>query len=111
MDAAFFRHAQIGCHLQHQAMRRFDGISKRVFCILHQHVKGGQSGHRGEGDLSFLRAGCGHFDSGVPWRLICDSLCPWQMLGSIMGRTLPMALRQRVVAFVEEGHRHRSAAA
>ena len=28
-----------------------------------------------------------------------------------MGRTLPMALRQRVVDFVEEGHTHRSAAA
>ena len=28
-----------------------------------------------------------------------------------MGRTLPMALRQRVVAFVEEGHTHRAAAA
>ena len=28
-----------------------------------------------------------------------------------MGKPLPMALRQRVVDFVEEGHTHRSAAA
>jgi transposase len=33
------------------------------------------------------------------------------MLGSLMGKPLPMALRQRVVDFVEEGHTHRSAAA
>ena len=31
--------------------------------------------------------------------------------GSGMGRSLPMELRQRVVDFVEEGHRHRAAAA
>lgn len=29
----------------------------------------------------------------------------------MMGKPLPMALRQRVVGFVEEGHTHRSAAA
>jgi transposase len=43
--------------------------------------------------------------------MICDSLFSWQMLGSLMGKPLPMALRQRVVEFVEEGHTHRSAAA
>ena len=31
--------------------------------------------------------------------------------GSLMGKPLPMELRQRVVDFVEEGHTHRSAAA
>lgn len=31
--------------------------------------------------------------------------------GSLMGRPLPMELRQRVVDFVEEGHTHRAAAA
>ena len=31
--------------------------------------------------------------------------------GSVMGKPLPMELRQRVVAFVEEGHTHRTAAA
>lgn len=32
-------------------------------------------------------------------------------MGSLMGKPLPMELRQRVVDFVEEGHTHRSAAA
>jgi len=32
-----------------------------------------------------LRARCGHSDSGFPRGLICDSLCPWQMLGVIDG--------------------------
>ena len=31
--------------------------------------------------------------------------------GSLMGKPLPMELRQRVVDFVEEGHTHRAAAA
>ena len=31
--------------------------------------------------------------------------------GSLMGKPLPMELRQRVVDFVEEGHTHRSVAA
>lgn len=32
-------------------------------------------------------------------------------LGSGMGKPLPVELRERVVAFIEEGHSHRSAAA
>jgi hypothetical protein len=34
-----------------------------------------------------------------------------RLWGSMMGKPLPMELRQRVVDFVEEGHRHRAAAA
>jgi transposase len=43
--------------------------------------------------------------------LICDSLSAWQIWGHEMGRSHPMALRERVVAFVEEGHSHRAAGA
>ncbi len=43
--------------------------------------------------------------------MICDSLSAWQIWGFEMAKPHPMALRERVVAFVEEGHSHRSAAA
>ena len=37
--------------------------------------------------------------------------CYGRYWGSVMGKPLPMELRQRVVDFVEEGHTHRAAAA
>ena len=43
--------------------------------------------------------------------LICDSLSVGQIWGSVMGKPLPVEIRERVVAFVEDGHSHRSAAA
>lgn len=43
--------------------------------------------------------------------MICDSLSVEQIWGFEMGKPHPMALRQRVIAFVEEGHSHRAAAA
>ena len=42
--------------------------------------------------------------------MICDSLSVGQNWGVEMGRPHPMALRERVVAFVEEGNSHRTAA-
>src|SRR6056297_3045791 len=63
------------------------------------------------GSESEARAGCAHPDSGFPCGLICDSLSAWQIWGFQMGKPHPMALRERVVAFVEEGHSHRAAAA
>lgn len=43
--------------------------------------------------------------------MICDSLSARQIWGFEMGKPHPMALRERAVAFVEEGHSHRAAAA
>ena len=57
------------------------------------------------------RACCDLSDSGFPEGLLCDSLSSWQIWGHEMGRSHPMALRERVVAFVEEGHSHRAAGA
>ncbi len=42
--------------------------------------------------------------------MICDSLSAGQIWGFEMGKPHPMALRERVFAFVEEGYSHRSAA-
>ena len=63
--------------------------------------------------LSFYgaRARCGLLDSGFSFGMIRDSLFARQIWGSGMGKPHPVELRERMVAFVEEGHSHRSAAA
>ncbi len=40
---------------------------------------------------------------------MCDSLCQRQIWGRQMGKPHPMALRKRVVGFVDEGNSHRDA--
>jgi len=60
---------------------------------------------------AFPRAGCAQSDSRFPHFLICSSLSAWQIWGHEMGKPHPMALRERVVEFVEEGHSHRASAA
>lgn len=50
-------------------------------------------------------------DSGFQNFLICDSVSLRQIWGSQMGKPHPLELRERVVAFVEEGNTHRATAA
>lgn len=61
--------------------------------------------------LQGLRALPNCLDSGFQNFLICDSVSLRQIWGSQMGKPHPLELRERVVAFVEEGNTHRATAA
>jgi len=62
---------------------RWRGKGLEVCCLRIGNVAGA--------DVLLLRARCGHSDSGFPRGLICDSLCPWQMLGVIDGQATSYA--------------------
>lgn len=62
-----------------------------------------------EGEI--IRALPNFLDSGFQNFLICDSVSLRQIWGSQMGKPHPLELRERVVAFVEEGNTHRATAA